>query len=167
MEQLYKQLRTTIALLLCCLLPALSFGQVKIGGTVTDDTHQPLPGVTIQLNGTTKGTVTDENGRFLFTAEKGQILTFKFIGYQTQEVTVTDHTAYDITLKSDSKALNEVVVTALGVKKETRRVGYATQTVNGDDLTTARDPNPIAGLQGKVAGLSVGPSAELLACLPY
>lgn len=162
MEQLYKQLRTTIALLLCCLLPALSFGQVKIGGTVTDDTHQPLPGVTIQLNGTTKGTVTDENGRFLFTAEKGQVLTFKFIGYQTQEVTVTDHTAYDVIMKADSKALNEVVVTALGVKKETRRVGYATQTVNGDDLTTARDPNPVAGLQGKVAGLSVGPSAELL-----
>ncbi|MFB9841304.1 SusC/RagA family TonB-linked outer membrane protein [Mucilaginibacter ginsenosidivorans] len=162
MKQLYIHLRTVITALLLCLSPALLFGQIKIGGTVTDENKQPLPGVSVTLKGTTSGTVTDLNGRFLFTVEKGQVLSFKFLGYVPQEVTVGDQVNYNITLVADTKALNEVVVTALGVKKETRRLGYATQTVKGEDLTTARDPNPVNGLIGKVAGLSVGATSELL-----
>jgi len=162
MKQFYIQLKTVVTILLLCLSPVLLFGQTKIGGTVTDENKQPLPGVSVMLKGTTKGTVTDVNGRFLFTVEKGQVLVFKFLGYTSQEVTIGDQTDYSIALVADNKSLNEVVVTALGVKKETRRIGYATQTVNGGDLTVARDPNPITGLIGKVAGLSVGPSAELL-----
>lgn len=151
-----------MAITLLCLAPVLLFGQTKIGGTVTDETKQPLPGVSVLLKGTTKGTVTDVNGRFLFTVEKGQVLTFKFLGYQSQDVTVGDQTEYNISLAADNKSLNEVVVTALGVKKETRRIGYAIQTVNGDQLTTARDPNPVNGLIGKVAGLSVSATSEIL-----
>jgi len=162
MKQLYIHFRTMITMTLLFLAPILSFGQIKIGGTVTDENKQPLPGVTILLKGTTKGTVTDVNGRFLFTVEKGQVLTFKFLGYVAQDVTVGDQSNLNIALVSDSKSLNEVVVTALGVKKETRRIGYATQTVNGDQLTTARDANPINGLIGKVAGLSVGATSEVL-----
>ncbi|MBS1532525.1 MAG: carboxypeptidase-like regulatory domain-containing protein, partial [Bacteroidetes bacterium] len=162
MDQLYKKFRAGIVFLLYCLLPAFAFAQAKIGGTVTDENHQPLPGVTISINGSTKGTVTDENGRFLFTAQKGQVLTFKFIGYQAQQVTISDQVVYDVVMKADNQELNEVVVTALGVKKETRRIGYSTQTVNGDQLTTARDPNPVNGLIGKVAGLSVGATSEIL-----
>jgi len=162
MKQLYIHLRTVITALLLCLSPALLFGQIKIGGTVTDENKQPLPGVSVTLKGTTSGTVTDLNGRFLFTVAKGQVLSFKFLGYVPQEVTVGDQVNYNITLAADTKALNEVVVTALGVKKETRRLGYATQTVKGEDLTTARDPNPVNGLIGKVAGLSVGATSELL-----
>lgn len=162
MKQFYKQLKTAVTLMLLCLSPMLLFAQERISGTVTDETHQPLPGVSITLNGTNKGTVTDINGRFLFSANKGDVLTIKFIGYVSQQITVGSQATYDISLKSDTKTLNEVVVTALGIKKETRRIGYATQSVNGSDLTTARDPNPIAGLIGKVAGLSVAPSAELL-----
>jgi len=161
MDQLYKQLRAGIVVLLY-LLPAFAFAQAKIGGAVTDENHLPLPGVTITLDGSTKGTVTDENGRFLFTVQKGQVLTFKFIGYQTQQVTITDQQVYDVVMKADNKELTEVVVTALDVKKDTRRIGYATQTVNGDQLTTARDPNPVNGLIGKVAGLSVGATSEIL-----
>jgi TonB-linked SusC/RagA family outer membrane protein len=144
------------------LAPVLSFGQIKIGGTVTDENKQPLPGVTILLKGTTKGTVTDVNGRFLFTVEKGDVLTVKFLGYTTQEVTVGDQSNLNIALLSDNKSLNEVVVTALGVKKETRRIGYAVQAVSGDQLTTARDPNPVNGLIGKVAGLQVAATSEIL-----
>lgn len=162
MKQLYIQLRTMIAITLLFLAPILSFGQIKIGGTVTDENKQPLPGVTVLLKGTSKGTVTDVNGRFLFTVEKGQILTFKFLGYLSQDVTVGDQANLNVALVSDSKSLNEVVVTALGVKKETRRIGYATQEVKGDQLTTARDPNPVNGLIGKVAGLSVGATSEIL-----
>jgi TonB-dependent SusC/RagA subfamily outer membrane receptor len=162
MTQLYINFKTVIVLALFCLAPALLFGQNKIGGYVTDDNKQPLPGVTVTLKGTTKGTVTDVSGRFVFNAQKGQVLTFTFIGYLKQDVTITDEPFYNVIMATDPKALSEVVVTALGVKKETRRIGYATQTVDGSQLTTARDPNPITGLIGKVAGLSVGPSAELL-----
>jgi len=148
--------------MLFCSAPALLFGQTKIGGTVTDETRQPLPGVSVTLKGTTQGTVTDLNGRFLFTVQKGQTLVFSFLGFTPQEVTVGDQAEYNIALKADAKTLNEVVVTALGVKKETRRLGYAIQTVDGNLLTTARDPNPINGLIGKVAGLSVGATSEIL-----
>lgn len=149
--------------MLFCLAPVLLFGQTtKIGGTVTDSKKQPLPGVSVRLKGTTQGTVTDVNGRYLFTVQKGQVLVFSFLGFVQQEVTVGDQSTYNVSLQDDSKTLNEVVVTALGVKKETRRIGYSVQTVNGDDLTTARDPNPVNGLIGKVAGLSVGATSEIL-----
>jgi hypothetical protein len=90
------------------------------------------------------------------------VLTFSSLGYASKDITITDQTNYNVTLTSDNKLLNEVVVTALGVKKETRRIGYSTQTVSGDQLTTARDPNPVNGLIGKVAGLSVGATSEIL-----
>src|SRR5258707_6108877 len=162
MKQIYKQFKTVITVLLFCIVPILLFGQTKIGGTVTDDNKQTLPGVSVVIKGTTKGTVTDINGRFLLNAEKGQVLTFKFLGYVPQEITVSDQPVYNVIMTTDSKSLNEVVVTALGVKKETRRIGYAIQTVNGADLTTARDPNPINGLIGKVAGLQVAATSEIL-----
>ncbi|MDB5152068.1 MAG: SusC/RagA family TonB-linked outer membrane protein [Mucilaginibacter sp.] len=162
MKQLYIHFRTVITIVLLCLAPVLLFGQTKIGGTVTDENKQPLPGVSVLLKGTTKGTVTDVNGSFLFTVEKGQVLTFKFLGYVAQNLTIGDQVNYNVVLQTDSKSLNEVVVTALGVKKETRRIGYSIQTVNGDQLTTARDPNPVNGLIGKVAGLSVGATSEIL-----
>jgi len=162
MNKFYQRLKTVITVLLFCITPILLFGQSKIGGTVTDSKKQPLPGVSVMLKGTTKGTVTDLNGSFLLAVEKGQVLVFKFLGFRTQQVTVGDQTTYNVSLADDSKALNEVVVTAFGVKKETRRIGYATQSVSGDQLTTARDPNPVNGLIGKVAGLSVGATSEIL-----
>jgi len=146
----------------CILSPIILFAQTKISGIVNDETKQPLPGVSVMLKGTGQGTTTDAYGRFIITASPGQVLVFKFLGFSEQEATIGTGNTITVNLKGDSKTLNEVVVTALGVKKETRRIGYAVQTVNGDDLTLARDPNPITGLTGKVAGLSVGPSAELL-----
>ncbi|MBB5397013.1 SusC/RagA family TonB-linked outer membrane protein [Mucilaginibacter sp. AK015] len=162
MKRFYSHLKRLAIVLMCCLSPAVLFAQSKITGTVTDETRQPLPGVTVMLKGTNLGTTTDVYGRFIINASPGQTLVFKFLGFADQETTVGSASNMLITLKGDNKTLNEVVVTALGVKKETRRVGYSVQTVNGEDLTLARDPNPITGLTGKVAGLSVGPSAELL-----
>jgi TonB-linked SusC/RagA family outer membrane protein len=162
MKHFYPNLKRLAFMMMCCLLPTFLFAQTKITGTVNDENKQPLPGVSVMLKGTTQGTTTDVYGRFIINASPGQTLIFRFIGFTEQEATVGTGNAMVVNLKGDSKTLNEVVVTALGVKKETRRVGYALQTVNGDDLTLARDPNPITGLVGKVAGLSVGPSAELL-----
>jgi TonB-linked SusC/RagA family outer membrane protein len=162
MKHFYPNLKRLAIVLMCCLSPLILFAQTKITGTVNDENKQPLPGVSVMLKGTSQGTTTDVYGRFIITASPGQVLVFKFLGFAQQEATVGTGTTMVVNLSGDSKTLNEVVVTALGVKKETRRIGYAVQTVNGEDLTLARDPNPITGLTGKVAGLSVGPSAELL-----
>lgn len=162
MKQIYKTIKTVVTVLLFCLAPYALMAQTKISGTVTDDTHQPLPGVNIRVAGTNTGSITDVNGRYAIAVKKGQTLKFSFIGYEEQSVQVADQAIINITLAVSAKGLNEVVVTALGVKKETRRIGYATQSVNGDDLTTARDPNPMNGLIGKVAGLQVGATSEIL-----
>jgi len=162
MNKFYQKLKTLITVLLFCIAPSILFGQTKISGTVTDENHLPLPGVSVRIKEQTKGTVTDVEGRYSITANAGQTLIFTFVGYAPRNVIVDDKTVINVSMNGDSKTLNEVVVTALGVKKETRRIGYALQAVNGADVTTARDPNPITGLTGKVAGLSVGPSAELL-----
>jgi hypothetical protein len=163
MKQIYKQLRTVITVMLLCIAPVLLFGQSKIGGTVTDDKKLPLPGVSVTLKGSTKGTVTDINGGFLITAEKGQVLVFKFLGFVTQELTVGDQANYNVILADDSKVLNEVVVTALGIKRETKRLGYSVQELNGAEVTKAREPNAINGLTGKISGLNVGINQEILA----
>ncbi|MCZ4222562.1 SusC/RagA family TonB-linked outer membrane protein [Pedobacter rhodius] len=163
MEHFYPQLKRLVFFVWCCLSPFILFAQNKISGTVNDETNQPLSGVSVMIKGSKSGTTTDNYGRFLLTANPGQVLEFRFLGFVTQEITVNNNNdAVVVKLVGDNKTLNEVVVTALGVKKENRKLGYAVSTVKGEDLTLARDPNPITGLIGKVAGLSVGPSAELL-----
>jgi len=162
MKQIYTKLRTVVTVMLFCFAPAILLAQSKISGTVTDETHQPVPGVNVRVAGSKQGGTTDVNGHYIISANKGQTITFSFIGYDTQSIAVDDNAVIDVSLKINNKTLNEVVVTALGVKKETRRIGYATQSVNGDDLTTARDPNPVNGLIGKVAGLQIGATSEIL-----
>jgi len=162
MNKFYQRLTTVITVLLFCIAPSILLAQSKISGTVTDENHLPVPGVSVRIKEQNKGTVTDIEGRYIISASAGQTLSFSFIGYTTQSIVVGDKTVINISLTGDAKTLNEVVVTALGVKKETRRIGYAIQEVKGEALTTARDPNPITGLVGKIAGVSVGPSAELL-----
>jgi TonB-linked SusC/RagA family outer membrane protein len=162
MRSIYKQVSVLGLGLAFGLAPHLGWAQSPIGGTVTDDKRQPLPGVSVVIKGTNKGTTTDSDGRFVLPTQPGDVLVISSLGAVAQEVTVGAQTTLAVTLATDNKQLDEVVVTALGVKKETRKIGYAVQEVNGEDLIRARDPNPISGLVGKVAGLSVGPSAELL-----
>lgn len=135
--------------------------QRNVSGRVTaGDSKQPLVGATILNKSTNKSAVSDVNGNFYIQAADDDILVITNVGYNGKEIRAVE--AGDIKLVTDSKNLSEVVVTALGVKKETKRIGYAIQEVKGEDLVKARDQNPISGLTGKVAGLSVGPSAELL-----
>lgn len=162
MRSLYRQFNVVILVLLLGMLPHMIQAQALISGIVNDEKNQPLPGVSVLVNGTTRGTATGNDGRFEVAASPGEVLGFHFVGFMTQEVKVGALKVLSIALQPDSKALDEVVVTALGVKKEMRKIGYAVQEVNGEDIVRARDPNPITGLTGKVAGLSVGPSAELL-----
>ncbi len=140
----------------------MAWSQTTYSGTITDDTQQPLPGVSILLKGTTTGTVSDVDGKFSINADAGKILVFRFIGFANQEITLGTQKALIIRLKPDAKTLNEVVVTALGVRKEKKNIGYAVQEVKGEDLIKAREPNPLNALVGKVAGLQVAISPEIL-----
>jgi TonB-linked SusC/RagA family outer membrane protein len=133
------------------------------GKVVSSEDQQPLPGVNIVLKGTTNGTTTNVNGEYKINVNGDPVtLIFSFVGFATQEVTVGARTVVDIVLQSDSKQLSEVIVTALGVEKDIVKLGYSQQKVQGADLIKAREPNPLNSLVGKVAGLTVGASSEML-----
>ncbi|MDN3588528.1 SusC/RagA family TonB-linked outer membrane protein [Pedobacter aquatilis] len=132
-----------------------------IKGHVTDKDNQGIPGVSVLIKGTNTGTVTNQDGDFSIKADNGAVLVFKSIGYQIKEVSVDDANAYKIELLEDSKALSEVVVTALGIKKERAKLGYVVQEVQGENLVKAREPNIINSLTGRVAGLNITNSTDL------
>ncbi|WP_316745969.1 SusC/RagA family TonB-linked outer membrane protein [Pedobacter gandavensis] len=134
---------------------AANSNRLKISGVVRDATGQPLIGVSILLKGTKTGASTNPNGQFVIDANIGDVLVVSYLGYITKQVTITSPAALNILLDEDSKALSEVVVTALGIKKEKRALGYAVTEVKGDELTQARENNVINSLVGKVAGLNV------------
>lgn len=136
--------------------------RIQVKGVVTDATKTTIPGVSIMIKGTSTGTSTQTDGSFIISAEKGQVLVIRSVGYTPTEVVIGSQTTYDIQLLSDAKNLSEVVVTALGIKKDVRKIGYATQEVKGSELVKAREPNAINSLTGKIAGLTVGGNAEML-----
>jgi len=154
-----------MVLLNCLLLGGSAFAQEKtIVGKVLSPDGTGLFGVTIQEKGTQGFTTTDAEGNYAMTIKsQSPVLVFSFIGYATQEVQVGKDTRINITLAPSNKQLNEVIVTALGIKKEIKKVGYAVQELKGDEITKARDVNPVQGLEGKIAGLTVGANAEMLA----
>ena len=134
-----------------------------ISGKVVDPDGQFIPGVNIVVKGTSVGTITDADGLYsLNVTQENPVLVFSFVGYTTQEHVIGNESTINITLASEAQNLMEVVVTALGIKKEMRTIGYSTQEVKGQDLLKAREPNPINALTGKIAGLTVGSSAEML-----
>jgi TonB-linked SusC/RagA family outer membrane protein len=144
-------------------LPFLLVAQKPVSGRVVSSKDQsPIPGISVVVKGTAVGTASNIDGAFSLQAKEGDVLVVSGVGFDTREVRVKGSDVITISLDGAVKGMNEVVVTALGIKKETRKVGYAVQEVKGEDLVRARDQNPITGLTGKVAGLSVGPSAELL-----
>ncbi|NJN35251.1 MAG: TonB-dependent receptor plug domain-containing protein [Saprospiraceae bacterium] len=131
------------------------------GNVISTDESDPLPGASVSVKGTTKATITDIDGKFSLDAKAGDVLVVSFVGYETLELTATN-APLTVTLNAQDAALNEVVVTALDIKKSKAATGFAVQDVKGSELTKAREPNPLNNLVGKVAGLSVGTSAELL-----
>ena len=158
---LRKKITIFGCLLFSLFISTINAQTVQLHGKIIDSsTQQPVMSATVSSGKQT--TLSDAQGNFTINADKGQNLTASFVGYASQTMAVNDDGFITITLSSSSQQLTDVVVTALGVKKEVKRVGYAVQQVNGEDLNKARDQNPITGLQGKIAGLSVGPSAELL-----
>ena len=159
MQKLHSFLLVQIMLL----FSTIAYAQkTTVQGTVAGSDGSMLPGVNIAIKGTANGTVTDLNGHFDISAAVGDTLAFSFIGYEPKEVAVKNQKEISVTLQESREAIQEVIITALGVKKKETTIGYAIRKVDGEDLVKARDPNPITGLTGKVAGLSVGASAEML-----
>lgn len=129
----------------------------KVTGTVAD-ADGGIIGATVTVKGTQVGSITDIDGKFSVNAKKGDILVISYVGYATQEVKV-DGTAINVTLMEDNTLLSEVVVTALGVKRERKALGYGLAEVKGEELTKAKETNVINSLAGKVAGLVVSNTA--------
>lgn len=137
-------------------VPASVTPDHTVEGKVTDDTGEALAGVSIVLKGTTIGTTTDFNGTYRLTLpDANGTLQFSFIGFATQEVVVGNQTAINISLAPDVTSLSEVVVTALGISRDERSLGYATQEVAGEKLTFTKEQNFLGSLAGKVAGVQV------------
>ncbi|WP_214073187.1 SusC/RagA family TonB-linked outer membrane protein [Mucilaginibacter sp. dw_454] len=132
---------------------------ITISGSVRDAGGQPLIGVAVTIKGTTTGTQTNVNGQFSINASVGDVLSFSYIGYLSKDVTITTPASLTVLLDEDSKQLSEVVVTALGIKKERKVLGYSVTEIKGAELTQAREPNVMNSLEGKVAGLNVTPTA--------
>lgn len=134
----------------------IAASQFVVSGIVRDENNSPFPGVNILIKGTTTGTSTDVNGRYSLDVENGDaILVFSFVGYTTQEIAVGGRTIIDLSMTPDIKALDELVVTALGIEKSSRGLGYSTTKVNADELVVNRTPNLMNSLQGKIAGVNV------------
>ena len=129
--------------------------QKTIQGIVFDDQKNPIIGATVQEKGTENGTITDVDGKFSVTVNgNNNPLLFTSLGYDAQEISSAN--AYiEVILKESNEYMQEVTVTALGIKREKKALGYAVQDVNGDDLTKARETNLLNGLAGKVAGVTI------------
>lgn len=132
-----------------------------VTGTVVDEHNQPVGGTTVTVKGNNKGTVTDASGNFRINASGSNILVFSFVGYTTQELTLNGRTTVNVTMfRSEGDDLAMVVVTALGIKRESKKLGYAAETVRLNEIQQNRTVNVMSSLEGKIAGLDISPPSS-------
>lgn len=131
------------------------------GKVIAGDDDSPLTGVSVTVQGTSRGTTTDVNGNYTIAAQKGAKIVYSFVGMLTQTVTVGNASVINITLDSDAAQLSEVIVTALGVSREAKSLGYAVTNIEGETLSQAKETNVVNALAGRVAGVQIqgAPSA--------
>jgi TonB-linked SusC/RagA family outer membrane protein len=148
--------KPTILLLMLVMSTAV-FAQTKVTGKVTSsEDGSVIPGASILVKGTASGTIADADGAFSVDVPSNDAtLVVSFVGFLTQEIPLQGRTTVDIVMATDAQELSEVVVTALGIEKEKRDLGYAVQEIKGESLTQARETNFVAGLAGKLAGVQV------------
>lgn len=126
-----------------------------ISGRITNTDGVPIVGASVSVKGTRRGTSTNSNGEFSIEAKQGEVLVVSSIGYTTQEVAVGTDARINLSLALADKSMSEIVVTALGIRKEAKRLGYAVTKVDGESLTQAREVNVANSLVGKVAGVNI------------
>ena len=128
----------------------------RVAGRVTDESSAGMPGVNILVKGTAIGTVSDSEGNFIINVPSSDaVLVFSFVGYLTKEMPAGTQTNISVTLEPDVVALSEVVVTALGIERSSKSLGYATSKVTSDQFATNRSANIMNSLQGKIAGVNI------------
>jgi TonB-linked SusC/RagA family outer membrane protein len=129
-----------------------------VTGKVTDSKGSPLDGVSVLEQGTTNGTVTNSAGNYSLSVDgNNSVLVFQYVGYESKTETVGSRTVINMALQTQVKGMEEIVVTALGIKKESRKLGYAASTVKVDEITQNRTTNVMTSLEGKIAGLNIAP----------
>ena len=133
--------------------------EVKVTGTVFDSMNEPVIGATVRVKGEQTATVTDIDGNFTLSTHAGATLVISYLGHQTQEVAVPANGNVTVTLKSESRQIDEVVVTALGIRRSEKALSYNVQKVGTDDLTTVKNTNFMNSLNGKVAGININASS--------
>ncbi|HBT11044.1 MAG TPA: SusC/RagA family TonB-linked outer membrane protein, partial [Leeuwenhoekiella sp.] len=142
-------------MLFVALVVQVSFAQTRtISGTVTDDSGVPLPGVNVLISGTSTGTQTDFDGLYSIEASTGDVLTFSYVGFSPQDVTVGTSSTIDVQLTA-GEALEEVVVTAQGIKREKKALGYAVSEVASDELEQRPESDVARVLSGKASGVEI------------
>ncbi|QCX00851.1 SusC/RagA family TonB-linked outer membrane protein [Aggregatimonas sangjinii] len=139
---------------------SIALAQEKtVSGTVSDQDGFPLPGVNVLVKGTTNGTQTDFDGNYAIAANEGDVLVFSYIGQKTTEQVVSTSSTLNIQMEEDRQALEEVVVTAQGIKAKPRSLSYSVQSVDSDDITKSRETNLVSALSAKAAGVQVTSSS--------
>lgn len=144
--------------MLLCILSTYAFGQEKrtITGVVKDDYGNPLSQATVTVKGTQQSVSTNENGRYTITIDQSNaVLVVTFVGFNSKEVSVGDEDTLDISMSESVVGMNEVVVTALGISKQKKQLGFSVTEVKGSDLSKTNEVNPINALQGRVAGVQI------------
>jgi len=153
-------MRKNVFKIILMTLFSLSIYAQQFSGNVTDENGIPLPGASVIVQGTNSGVVTDFDGNFSIETSIGETLVISFVGYASQSIIVNSNSSINIQLNPDV-LLDEVVVTALGISREKKSLGYAVSEISGDNVNTIKDNNLANSLSGKVAGLQVSQSGSL------
>lgn len=147
--------KVLLLLTLCLFFSAGAVAQMTVTGVVTGEDGLGMPGVSVLEKGTTNGTITNPDGNYSIRVGASATLVFSFMGYTSQEVPVDGRTQINVSLLVSTLAVDEVVVTALGIRRERKALGYSVQDIKGEDLMMARETNVINSLSGKIAGLQL------------
>ena len=147
-----KSILTVLTVVFCTVL----YGQntQPVSGIVTDEEGSSLPGVSVKIKGTSTGTVTNGEGKYSINADANGTIVFSFVGYKTLEIAIEGKTSVDATM-TEGILMDEVVVTALGISRDRKALGYAVQKVGGDQISKSRETNMISGMAAKVSGVQI------------
>lgn len=157
MKSVKKLTFFTLFLLSICAVQAQS---ITVSGTITDsDTGAPVPGINVVQQGTSNGTSADFDGNYVINVPGDATLEFSGIGFANQSIAVNGRNSINVVMQPSAEGLDEVVVTALGIRKETKALGYAVTQVDGEEIATVKTPNAINALQGKIAGVNITQNA--------
>ncbi|MGC1633171.1 MAG: carboxypeptidase-like regulatory domain-containing protein [Gelidibacter sp.] len=140
-----KTLLCVILTLFLVLVAHTSYAQDKvISGTISDGSGLPLPGVNIIVKGTSTGTQSDFDGKYSIEAKTGDVLSFTYVGLKPQEITVGSSNLINVTMKEDAAMLDEVIITALGVSREKKSLGYSVQDLGGEEINKTKPTNALS-----------------------